>query len=96
MWYTAALTHVAAVDAKIAFPEGLTIEWNGAALGSIAMPDVDVVGDVGASFEVDATFSVADVGHLADFTKALLTEESFDWVISGSNLSGASPFGLFF
>ena len=89
------LTHGAAVDAKIAFPEGLTIEWNGAALGRIAMPDVDVVGDVGASFEVDATFSVADVGHLADFTKALLTEESFDWVISGSNLSGASPFGIF-
>ena len=54
------------------------------------MPDIDVVGDVGASFEVDATFNVADVDHLTDFTKTLLTEESFDWVISGSNLSGES------
>ena len=77
------------VDAKIAFPAGLTIEWNGKALGSIGMPDVDVVGDVGASFEVDATFAVADTDHLADFTKTLLTAETFDWVISGDNLSGA-------
>ena len=53
------------------------------------MPDVDVVGDVGASFEVDATFAVADTDHLADFTKTLLTAETFDWVISGDNLSGA-------
>ena len=75
------------VDAKIAFPEGLVIEWNGKALGSMNMPEINVVGDVGASFEVDATFAVADVDHLTDFTKVMLTEESFDWVISGSNLS---------
>lgn len=59
-------------------------------LGSITMPDVDVVADVGASFEVDATFSVADVGHLTEFTKTMLTAESFDWIISGSNLSVAA------
>ena len=51
------------------------------------MPEINVVGDVGASFEVDATFAVADVDHLTDFTKVMLTEESFDWVISGNNLS---------
>ena len=85
-----ALTSARSVDAKIAFPSGLAIEWNGKPLGSIKMPDIDVVGDVGASFEVDATFDVADTDHLTDFTKTLLTEESFDWVISGSNLSGES------
>ncbi len=53
------------------------------------MPEINVVGDVGASFEVDGTFNVADVGHLTDFTKMMLTQESFDWVISGSNLTGA-------
>ncbi|RDX40651.1 hypothetical protein OH76DRAFT_1365915 [Lentinus brumalis] len=77
-------------DAKIEFPSGLTIEWNGASIGSIDMPAIDLVGDVGASFEVDATFKVASVDHLTEFTKVMLTEESFDWVISGSNLSGES------
>ncbi len=84
------LTFLLAVDAKIEFPSGLTIEWNGASIGSIDMPAIDLVGDVGASFEVDATFKVASVDHLTEFTKVMLTEESFDWVISGSNLSGES------
>ena len=52
------------------------------------MPDIDVVGDVGASFQVDATFNISDVDSIGDFTKTLLTEESFDWIISGTNLSG--------
>ncbi|RPD70056.1 hypothetical protein L226DRAFT_261105 [Lentinus tigrinus ALCF2SS1-7] len=77
-------------DAKISFPAGLSIEWNGASIGSIDMPTIDVVGDVGADFEVDATFKVASVDHLAEFTKTMLTEESFDWVISGTNLSVAA------
>ncbi|TBU46075.1 hypothetical protein BD309DRAFT_663805 [Dichomitus squalens] len=81
------ITNAGPFDAKIAFPEGLVIEWNGKALGSMNMPEVNVVADVGATFEVDTTFSVADVGHLTDFTKVMLTEESFEWVISGSNLT---------
>ncbi|KAH9934026.1 uncharacterized protein BXZ73DRAFT_100865 [Epithele typhae] len=84
------ITNAGPFDAKIAFPEGLTIVWNDKPLGSIKMPDVDVVGGVGASFEVDTTFAVADVAHLADFTKTMLTAEEFDWVISGSNLSVAA------
>ncbi|RPD52194.1 hypothetical protein L227DRAFT_623401, partial [Lentinus tigrinus ALCF2SS1-6] len=59
-------------DAKISFPAGLSIEWNGASIGSIDMPTIDVVGDVGADFEVDATFKVASVDHLAEFTKTML------------------------
>ena len=78
------------VDAKISFLDGLTIEWKGAPIGSIAMPPIDVVGGAGASFEVNATFKVASVDHLTEFTKAMLTEPSFDWVISGTNLSGKS------
>ncbi|KAI0354382.1 hypothetical protein OH77DRAFT_1404952 [Trametes cingulata] len=82
------ITQAGPFDAKISFPTGLTIEWSGAPLGSIKMPDIDIVADVGANFEIDATFEVADVDHLTNFTKVMLTEESFDWVISGSNLSG--------
>ncbi|KAI0739355.1 hypothetical protein C8Q80DRAFT_1123812 [Daedaleopsis nitida] len=84
------ITNAGPFDAKISFPAGLSIEWNGGVLGSIDMPTIDVVGDVGGSFEVDATFKVADVGQLTEFTKVMLTEESFDWVISGTNLSVAA------
>ena len=75
------------VDAKIVFNSGLTISWAGRPLGTIKMPDVDLTGDVGAQLDVTADFAVADVDHLANFTSVLLTEESFEWDISGENLS---------
>ena len=56
-------------------------------LGKIAMPPVKLVGDVGATLDLSATFQVADVGHLTEFTKTLLTQESFDWEIAGENLT---------
>lgn len=90
--YTIVVADLGIVDAKISFPSGLTIEWNGAPIGSINMPDIDIASDVGATFEIDANFEVADVDHLTNFTKVMLTEESFDWIISGSNLSGAFYF----
>ncbi|KAF9451269.1 hypothetical protein P691DRAFT_757432 [Macrolepiota fuliginosa MF-IS2] len=74
-------------DAKIAFPSGLNVAWQGSTLGNIKMDAVQVTGDVGATLDNDATFNVADVGVLTNFAKVLLTEESFDWQISGDNLS---------
>ncbi|KAI9442265.1 hypothetical protein H4582DRAFT_1809416 [Lactarius indigo] len=81
-------------DAGISFGAGLTIAWSGQPLGSIRMPKINITGDVGAQFEVEATFEIADVGHLTEFTKVLLTQESFDWVISGENLSGITVPGI--
>ncbi|KAF9529294.1 hypothetical protein CPB83DRAFT_790385 [Crepidotus variabilis] len=74
-------------DATISFPQGLTINWNGKPIGRVAMSDVQVVGDVGAKLDVESQFEVADVGYLAEFTKTLLTEESFEWEIYGQNLT---------
>ncbi|KAI0821788.1 hypothetical protein BC628DRAFT_1341231 [Trametes gibbosa] len=88
------ITQAGPFDAKITFPAGLTIEWAGAPIGSIKMPDINIASDVGATFEIDAIFDVADVDHLTNFTKVMLTEQSFDWVISGSNLSGISVPGI--
>ncbi|KAI0668274.1 hypothetical protein C8Q78DRAFT_1081656 [Trametes maxima] len=81
------ITQAGPFDSKISFPAGLTIEWSGRPIGSIKMPDVDITANIGANFEIDADFEVADVDHLANFTKVMLTKESFDWVISGNNLS---------
>ena len=64
----------------------MNIAWNNGTLGSIKMPDINITGDVGANFQISADFSIADVDHLTDFTKVLLTTESFDWEISGGSL----------
>jgi hypothetical protein len=36
------LINVSSVDAVINFPSGLVIEWNGAPLGTIAMPNITI------------------------------------------------------
>ncbi|KZV76329.1 hypothetical protein PENSPDRAFT_747787 [Peniophora sp. CONT] len=81
------VTNAGPFDAIISFPNGLNIAWNNGTLGSIKMPDINITGDVGSNFQVTTDFSIADVNHLTDFTKVLLTTETFDWEISGSNLS---------
>ncbi|KAF8493874.1 hypothetical protein JB92DRAFT_3147206 [Gautieria morchelliformis] len=65
------------VDAEIEFGAGLTISWQGQPLGSIAMPKVQVIGDIGAQLNLSASFHIADVGRLTSFTQALLTQEDF-------------------
>ncbi|KAG6857277.1 hypothetical protein H0H87_007110 [Tephrocybe sp. NHM501043] len=74
-------------DAVISFPSGLIIDWASQTLGKIKMADVQVTGDVGAPIDATSSFEVADVAHLTEFTKVLLNEESFEWNISGENLS---------
>lgn len=83
-------TDIFSVDATISFGDGLAVAWNGQALGTMHMDDVNVVGDVGATLSVQTTFEVVDVDVLASFTKVLLNEESFQWEISGENLTGKS------
>lgn len=57
------------VDASISFPSGLTISWEGKPIGQVSMNDIQVTGDVGGTIDTQANFQVADVDHLADFTK---------------------------
>ena len=33
------------------------------------MPDIKIAADIGAQFEMEANFEIADVGHLTEFTK---------------------------
>lgn len=75
------------VDADITFGSGLTISWSGKPLGTLKMPVVSLAADEGAQLDLSADFSVADVDHLTEFTKAMVTSESFQWDISGENLT---------
>ena len=63
------LSNKAAVDAEISFGTGLTVAWSGQPLGNIMMPNINITGDAGAKFEVDATFEITHVDHLTEFTK---------------------------
>ncbi|KAK0546638.1 hypothetical protein OC846_005187, partial [Tilletia horrida] len=81
------ITNAGPFDAVISFPQGLDITWENQLLGHIAFPNITVVGDVGANFNLTAQFQVADVGVLTTFTKTLLTTESFVWTITGRGLT---------
>lgn len=54
------------------------------------MPNVTLNADVGATLNLSAAFTVSDTSALADFTRVLLTNETFTWDIYGTNLSVAA------
>ncbi|KIM45161.1 hypothetical protein M413DRAFT_332807 [Hebeloma cylindrosporum] len=81
------ITDAGPFDATISFPSGLTISWAGKPIGQVAMSEISVIGDVGGTIDAESTFQITDIAHLAEFTKNLLTTESFDWEISGENLT---------
>ncbi|KAM5540830.1 hypothetical protein V8D89_005474 [Ganoderma adspersum] len=80
------VTNTGPFDANITFPTGLDMQWMGSPFINLAMPLISVAANAGATFEVDAVVKITDADHLANFTKALVSEESVDWVISGGNL----------
>ncbi|KAK0559809.1 hypothetical protein OC844_004162, partial [Tilletia horrida] len=84
---TGSITNAGPFDAVISFPQGLTINWEGSPIGSVAFPNISLVGDVGAQFNLTAQFQVADVGRLTEFSKVLLTQPSFVWTITGAGLA---------
>ncbi|KAJ1033702.1 hypothetical protein NDA13_001683 [Ustilago tritici] len=84
------ITNSGPFDATIEFTNGLKVTWNGRLLGQIAMPNVALAGDVGATLEILTEFVVADVGYLTEFTRYLLTEKSFVWNIAGDGLRVAA------
>ena len=52
------------------FSDGLNIAWNNQTLGKMTMPNVSLVGDVGATLNIeDATFEVSDSDVLEKFTE---------------------------
>ncbi|KAG1851680.1 hypothetical protein F4604DRAFT_1933963 [Suillus subluteus] len=81
------ITNAGPFDATITFNNGLTVSWGGQPIGVMKMDPVNVVGDVGATLNVQSTFEVANTDHLANFTKVMLNNESFEWDISGDNLT---------
>ena len=77
LWVTSSLmsfllTSLFIVNAKIDFPAGLDVEWQGNTFGNIKMDAVQVTGDVGATLDIDSTFKVINPGTLTEFTKVCI------------------------
>ncbi|KAG8833980.1 hypothetical protein FRC17_009762 [Serendipita sp. 399] len=81
------ITSAGPFDATISFPDGLSVYWNNQQLGKMAMPDVQLVADVGATLDLKAAFAVSNGGQLAAFTKTLIQDDNFEWEIKGENLT---------
>lgn len=58
------------------------------------MPSISVSANVGGPIAVDVAVTITDTIRMADFTKALISQESVDWVISAGNLSSKNTIVL--
>ncbi|WFD34248.1 hypothetical protein MCUN1_001085 [Malassezia cuniculi] len=81
------ITNAGPFNAVIKFPNGLQVSWNGKVLGQIAMPDITLKADVGATLDLEAQFAVSNVDDLTEFTKFMVTNPSFVWTIDAENAS---------
>ncbi|KAF9398746.1 hypothetical protein BGZ76_008054, partial [Entomortierella beljakovae] len=82
-----AIGNTGPLDAKIQFPQGVTISYSGKAFGSMAMPTVDAVAGKGANLNlVGVEFAVADSAVFAEFNVFAVNNEKFDWTISASGI----------
>ncbi|RUP43844.1 hypothetical protein BC936DRAFT_136643 [Jimgerdemannia flammicorona] len=86
-WLTGSIKNTGPMEANISFPNGVKVSWNGKTLGQLAMPSVIAYADVGATVNLNATFTVADSGVMAEFSKVLLNEASFDWQIDAEGVA---------
>ncbi|RUP06159.1 hypothetical protein BC936DRAFT_140453 [Jimgerdemannia flammicorona] len=71
-----------AIGATIDFPTPITVSWNGFLLGSLTLPSVTISGGNGQLLS-STTFTINDTNVFGNFSKYLLSETSFTWVLDG-------------
>ncbi|KAF9544599.1 hypothetical protein EC957_011814 [Mortierella hygrophila] len=82
-----AITKTGPLDAQIAFPNPVTVSFNGKALGSMQMPTVNAVANKGASLNLATVpFTISDSAAFGDFTSFALNNAKFDWTISTTGI----------
>ncbi|KAG0367887.1 hypothetical protein BGX24_003061, partial [Mortierella sp. AD032] len=87
------------LDAEIAFPNPVTVSYNGKTLGTMQMPTVKAIANQGAALDLkNVPFTITDGAAFADFTSFALNNEKFEWTISTTgivvNAMGASLPGV--
>ncbi|KAF9926799.1 hypothetical protein FBU30_003677 [Linnemannia zychae] len=84
---TGAITKTGPLDAEIAFPNPVTVSYNGKALGTMQMPTVKAIANQGATLNLAGVpFTVTDSAAFAEFNIFALNNEKFDWTISTTGI----------
>ncbi|KAG0792916.1 hypothetical protein G6F16_005541 [Rhizopus arrhizus] len=81
------ITKSGPMDAAISFPTPLTVYWQGTALGTVSMPEIQAKAGVGASFDVTGAFTIANQDYMAQFSTYLINNENFKWEIVTKDVS---------
>ncbi|RCI03191.1 hypothetical protein CU098_005823 [Rhizopus stolonifer] len=81
------ITKSGPMDAAISFPTPLTVYWQGSALGTVSMPEIQAKAGLGASFDVTGTFTLSDKDYMAKFATYLINNEDFKWEIITKDVS---------
>ncbi|KAI8378360.1 hypothetical protein BD560DRAFT_348571 [Blakeslea trispora] len=81
------ISNTGPMDAAISFPTPLNIAWQGKSIGTVTMSPIQAKADVGASFDVQGTFTVANSEDMATFSAYLINNESFEWEITSADVS---------
>ncbi|KAI9320988.1 hypothetical protein BX666DRAFT_1260723 [Dichotomocladium elegans] len=81
------ITNAGPFAAEIAFPNQLTVAWEGSPLGTVGMPTIKTVADQGANFDVTGTFTVVDQAAMGKFAGYLINNADFQWNIYTENVA---------
>ncbi|KAG2207252.1 hypothetical protein INT46_008870 [Mucor plumbeus] len=81
------ITKSGPMDATISFPTPLNVAWQGKALGTVSMPDINAKADVGASFDVTGKFTISNTDDMATFAAYMINNQDFVWDITTQDVS---------
>ncbi|KAI1319700.1 hypothetical protein EDD11_003394 [Mortierella claussenii] len=82
-----AITDTGPLDAQIAFPNPVTIMYNGKTIGSMTMPTVNAIANKGAALDLKGVqFTIADLAAFTDFNVFAVNNAKFEWTISTTGL----------
>ncbi|KAI9022193.1 hypothetical protein CLU79DRAFT_702427 [Phycomyces nitens] len=74
-------------SAQITFPQGLTVAWQGKALGTVSMAMIETKPDEGAQFNLPGEFTITDQNAMAEFASYLINNKDFIWDIYTNSVS---------
>ncbi|KAI8149169.1 hypothetical protein BJV82DRAFT_663501 [Fennellomyces sp. T-0311] len=81
------ITNAGPMAAQIAFPELLSVNWNGKEIGKVAMPTITTAANVGAQFDVSGDFTISDATLMGEFAGYMINNENFVWNIRTSGVA---------
>ncbi|KAI8054111.1 hypothetical protein BDF22DRAFT_743082 [Syncephalis plumigaleata] len=77
------VTDTGPLDAQIEMKDKVTMYYNGEELGRMAMDPINAKAGVGATLDSAPTFEVTNKDAFGRFSKVMMGEKSFTWVMKG-------------